>query len=66
MRDRTGALVLALRGAHGGFTTNPAPETVMEAGHILIAIGTPAQLTALEELVAGGQVGGMPRRASAP
>ena len=69
VRDRTGALVLALRGAHGGFTTNPPPETVMEAGHILIAIGTTAQLAALEDLVAGGQVGGdggMPRRASAP
>jgi voltage-gated potassium channel len=69
VRDRTGALVLALRGAHGGFATNPPPETVMEAGHILIAIGTTAQLTALEELVAGGQAGGaggMPRRASAP
>src|SRR5205807_892126 len=66
VRDRTGALVLALRGAHGGFTTNPAPETVMEAGHILIAIGTTAQLTALEGFVAGRQVGGMPRSASAP
>jgi voltage-gated potassium channel len=69
VRDRTGALVLALRGAHGGFTTNPPPETVMEAGHILIAIGTPTQLTALEDLVAGGQAGGdggMPRSASAP
>jgi len=65
VRDRTGALVLALRDPHGGFTTNPPPETVMQDGHILIAIGTPAQLSALEELV-GGQVGGMPRRASAP
>ncbi len=68
MRDRTGALVLALRGPAGGFTTNPPPETVMEAGHILIAIGTTAQLTALENLVAGDQVGdgGMPRSASTP
>jgi voltage-gated potassium channel len=65
VRDRTGALVLALRGPHGGFTTNPPPETVMDAGHILIAIGTPTQLSALEDLV-GGQVGGMPRKASAP
>jgi voltage-gated potassium channel len=65
VRDRTGALVLALRGPHGGFTTNPPPETVMDAGHILIAIGTPTQLSALEDLV-GGQVGGMPRNASAP
>ena len=67
VRDRTGALVLALRDQRGAFTTNPPPETVMQAGHILIAIGTPAQLTALENLV-GGQVGdgGMPRKASAP
>lgn len=55
VRDRTGALVLALRDPQGAFTTNPPPETVMEAGHILIAIGTTAQLTALEKLVAGGQ-----------
>jgi len=66
VRDRTGALVLALRDPHGSFTTNPPPETVMEAGHILIAIGTTAQLTALEGLVAGRQVGGIPRSASAP
>lgn len=39
----------------------------MQAGYILIAIGTTAQLSALEKLV-GGQVGegGIPRRASAP
>jgi voltage-gated potassium channel len=68
VRDRTGALVLALRGPRGDFATNPPPETVMEAGHILIAIGTSAQLEALENLVAGNQVGdgGMPRSASAP
>lgn len=67
VRDHTGALVLALRPPDGGFTTNPPPETVMEEGHILIAIGTPAQLTALEDLVAGRQSdGGRPRRASAP
>jgi voltage-gated potassium channel len=69
VRDRTGALVLAMRGAHGGFTTNPPPESVMEAGHILIAIGTSAQLAALEDLVAGRQLegdGGIPRSASAP
>jgi voltage-gated potassium channel len=53
VRDRTGALVLAMRGADGGFATNPSPETVMESGQILIAIGTPAQLDALSGLVAG-------------
>jgi voltage-gated potassium channel len=47
VRDRTGAMVLALRDQNGEFTTNPAADTVMMAGQILIAIGTPAQLHAL-------------------
>jgi voltage-gated potassium channel len=48
IRDRTGALVLALRAADGSFVTNPSPETVIEPGHILIAIGTEPQLQALQ------------------
>ena len=47
IRDRTGALVLALRDGDGRFTTNPDPETQVCAGQILIAIGTAAQLQAL-------------------
>lgn len=48
VRDQTGALVLALRNSSGTFITNPAPETVLEAGQVLIAIGTPDQLAALD------------------
>ena len=47
VRDRTGALVLALRDHDGTFLTTPAANTVMKAGQILIAIGTAAQLHAL-------------------
>jgi voltage-gated potassium channel len=47
LRDRTGALVLAMRDQRGTFTTNPTPETVIEPGQILIAIGTSEQLAAL-------------------
>jgi voltage-gated potassium channel len=47
VRDRTGALLLAVRDGDGGFITNPTAHTVMEAGHILIAIGTEEQLHAL-------------------
>ncbi|MGH9034460.1 MAG: potassium channel family protein, partial [Acidimicrobiia bacterium] len=47
IRDQTGALILAMRAADGTFTTNPAPETVLGAGQILIAIGTEEQLKAL-------------------
>jgi len=49
VRDQTGALVLALRNSTGEFLTNPPPETVLEAGQVLIAIGTSEQLAALEQ-----------------
>jgi voltage-gated potassium channel len=51
VRDRTGALVLALREADGSFTTNPSPDTTIRAGHVLIAIGTPTELEALERAI---------------
>jgi voltage-gated potassium channel len=53
IRDRTGALVLALRDEAGSFTTNPQPDTVIRAGEVIIAIGTQGDLNALEELVTG-------------
>ena len=55
VRDRTGALVLALRDEDGSFKTNPPPETVIRTGQVMIAIGTPGDLQKLEHLVAGGE-----------
>jgi voltage-gated potassium channel len=55
VRDRTGALVLALHDPHGGFVSNPGGSVVMTAEQTLIAIGTPAQL---EDLAS---VAGRPR-----
>ena len=52
IRDRTGALVLALRNIDGSFDANPQPETVMRPGQVLIAIGTSTQLSALAEAAA--------------
>ncbi|HEX4541432.1 MAG TPA: potassium channel protein [Acidimicrobiales bacterium] len=49
IRDRTGALVLATRNEDGDFTTNPGADMKIEAGHILIAIGTGDQLEALSQ-----------------
>ena len=49
IRDRTGALILAVRDPDGTFLTNPSPGVVLHAGHTLIAIGTGAQLKALTE-----------------
>jgi voltage-gated potassium channel len=51
LRDRTGAMVLAMRDKDGHFNTNPPPDTVIEPGHVLIAIGTSVQLKALADAV---------------
>jgi voltage-gated potassium channel len=47
LRDRTGALVLAIRRPDGRFVTNPSPEDTIEAEDVLISIGTAEQLEAL-------------------
>jgi voltage-gated potassium channel len=52
LRERTGALVLALRDAHGQFTTNPGAETVVSGGDVLIVIGTGNQIEDLVTLAA--------------
>lgn len=52
IRDRTGALVLALRNEHG-FNTNPEPGTVMRPGDVMIAIGTRDQLGKLVDMNGG-------------
>lgn len=57
LRDHTGALVLALRGSDQRFFTNPAPETVLEAGMTVIAIGTGDQLSRLHAFVEDGRPG---------
>jgi len=45
----TGALVLAVRTADGEFLANPAVHTPVEAGSVMIAIGTEPQLSALRQ-----------------
>jgi voltage-gated potassium channel len=50
IRDRTGALVLALRDGSGTFSTNPSPDARLDGGQVLIAIGTQTELDALASL----------------
>ncbi|MCX7620619.1 MAG: potassium channel protein [Acidimicrobiales bacterium] len=66
IRDRTGALVLAVREADGHFITNPTPDTRLEPGHVLIAIGTEEQLRALAEAARPPGTGPGPRRSARP
>jgi voltage-gated potassium channel len=49
IRDRTGALVLAIRRADGRFVTNPSPEDSIDSGDVLISVGTAEQLESLAE-----------------
>ncbi len=48
LRQRAGALVLALRVDDGTFTTNPDPDVVLHPHNIIVAVGTEE---ALNELV---------------
>ena len=54
IRDRSGALVLALRQVDDRFSTNPTPETVLAGGMTVIAIGTDEQLGRLRAYVTSG------------
>ncbi len=53
LRERTGAMVLAMRTPAGEFHTNPAADTALVAGALLIAIGTEAQIADLQHVVEG-------------
>lgn len=52
LRERTGALVLAIRRPDGAFLTNPSPEDVITAGDVLISVGTAEQLDMLARCAA--------------
>ncbi|HVB92463.1 MAG TPA: potassium channel protein [Acidimicrobiales bacterium] len=54
LRDRTGALVLAIRRPDGSFLTNPSPEDAILAGDVLISVGTDEQLESLAEFAVRG------------
>jgi voltage-gated potassium channel len=55
IRGQTGALIIALRKRDGTFDTTPNPDVVLDAGDVMICVGTPAELTLLEELFAPQQ-----------
>ena len=57
VRDRTGALILAIREPGGDFIMSPDARTQVRPGQVLIAIGTPAQLAALTQAAAHPDAG---------
>jgi voltage-gated potassium channel len=57
VREVTGAMIIALRKRDGTFDTTPAPEATLDAGDVLIAVGTSDELRRLEELFAPAKAG---------
>ncbi len=52
IRHETGAIVIALRKSDGSFDTTPEPDTPIEVGDVLIGVGSPDEIRALEDLFA--------------
>jgi voltage-gated potassium channel len=52
VRHETGAIVVALRKRDGTFDTTPEPDAVIEAGDVIVGVGTTEELQRLEDLFA--------------
>ncbi len=52
IRHETGAIVISLRKPDGSFDTTPEPDTPIEVGDVLIGVGSPDEIRALEDLFA--------------
>jgi voltage-gated potassium channel len=52
VRDETGAIIVALRKRDGTFDTTPSPDEMIEAGDVLIGVGTPQEIRKLEDFFA--------------
>ena len=52
IRHETGAIVIALRKPDGSFDTTPEPDSPIEVGDVLIGVGSPDEIRALEDLFA--------------
>jgi voltage-gated potassium channel len=50
VRRDTGALIIAMRRRDGSFDTTPSPDTALQTGDVLIAVGREEELRALEEI----------------
>ena len=59
VRHETGAIIVALRKRDGTFDTTPEPDVTIEAGDVLVGVGTSEELRRLEDLFRrGGPDGG--------
>jgi voltage-gated potassium channel len=56
VRHETGAIIVALRKPDGTFDTTPEPDVTIEAGDVLIGVGSPDEIGRLEDLFATGEI----------
>jgi voltage-gated potassium channel len=54
VRHETGAIIVALRKKDGTFDTTPEPDVLVEAGDVIVGVGTSDELQRLEDLFAVG------------
>jgi voltage-gated potassium channel len=52
VRHATGAIIIALRKKDGTFDTTPEPDVVVDAGDVIVGVGTTDELQRLEDLFA--------------
>jgi voltage-gated potassium channel len=52
IRHETGALVIAVQQPDGTFDATPSPDTPLNVGDVLIAVGTASELQGLEDMFA--------------
>ena len=52
MRDATGAMIVAIRKADGSLDVTPSPDAALEAGDVVIGVGTHDEIAQLEALLA--------------
>jgi voltage-gated potassium channel len=50
LRQDLGLIIVAIKKKHGAMIYTPAPETVMEVGDILVALGKKSQMEQLEQM----------------
>ncbi|HEU0303049.1 MAG TPA: TrkA family potassium uptake protein [Gaiellaceae bacterium] len=55
IRHETGALVIAVQKPDGRFDATPSPDTALEVGDVVIAVGTVSELQQLEDIFAERQ-----------
>ncbi len=56
VRDATGAMIVAIRKTDGSLDVTPSPDAALEAGDVVIGVGTHVEIARLEALLAPAHI----------